>query len=202
MEINEYKAEKIKACILFVCVFVFFVYVYDFVRSISVFSILSDSCAPNEWDSNLPLILKRWASTPSLRPFQSLGFQWRGDWLKCSWLEALACKTSKLESKSGNFNSTREKWIKVKFIWQGLSIWTLLNLMDYFKFDYESPLNAILTDQRRDEISLIGPNASWKDSAADISNNFTFNLIFASQSLPCMYGICRARGEHEWGCFS
>ena len=75
MEINEYKAEKIKACILFVCVFVFFVYVYDFVRSISVFSILSDSCAPNEWDSNLPLILKRWASTPSLRPFQSLGFQ-------------------------------------------------------------------------------------------------------------------------------
>ena len=158
---------------------------YDFDRSISVYSILSDSCAPNEWDSNLPLILKRWASTPSLRPFQSLGFQWRGDWLKCSWLEPLACKTSKLELKT----STAEgKWIKVKFIWQGLSTWTLLSWMDYFKFDYESPLNAILTDQRRDEISLIGPNASWKDSAADISNNFTFNLIFASQSFlsACM----------------
>ena len=56
-------------------------------------------------------------------------------------------------------------------------------------------LNAALTDQRRAEISLIGPIQAWKDSTIGISNNFSANFNFASrpsfiQELNEMSSIC------------
>ena len=56
-------------------------------------------------------------------------------------------------------------------------------------------LNAALTDQRRAEIRLIGPSLTGKDSTIGFSNNFTLNIIFASQSfiqgLNEMLSACR-----------
>ena len=127
---------------------------------------------------NLPQFWKadfgrRSALPPAFSESEQISSEARTDW-NGAWLDdGPACKTSKLESST----SPCEKTYWSRAVGSASFLYLLLKV----KIQIWIQLNAALTDQRRAEISLIGPIQAWKDSTIGISNNFSANFNFATR---------------------